>query len=583
MNVTVTSPLERAIVKAADKEAVKEWRPHSKQEKFIQIPDGVHEAGYGGSLGAGKSDVLMLLTLLREFHKQPKYKGLFLRRTFPELDGEIIPRSREFYPSSGAIYNVGRKRWEWPNGAIDAFGYLQDDEDMRRYDSSQYCLVRWDEATHFKPEQYEYITLRRNRTPPGYPYPAMTRWGSNPGNLSHSYFRKRFIDPLRIAGTIETYDDRLIKDEKTGQYRAFVRATAKDNPGITPEYYARLRGITSEAQFRAMVLGDWYTFEGQVFDEFRIAPLQGEPDHARHVVSPFVIPSWWPKIIGIDWGYKAWCFMIWAAISPTGRVFIYRTYAVKGAKIAQWTRDLALLSADDINQVRDIRICWSAVQDRGQDQTLFEQTADALGDAGFKCALTVGDKNRVAGKQLVHEYLRWKPKPLIKNIIGEYDFEFARRIERLKGPKALKEYASYYAPEEEERNLPKLQFFDVATTGDEGRKDLPSITECLQNCVYDDKKVEDVAEFSGDDPYDCLRILLTSVRDYVDEAKNEFARNEKIDLATRKITEGNDQFGYYQTMVAAEADRSRGNSIQRKGFRASRVSRLQGSTRGFRL
>jgi len=561
MSITVTSPLEAVIEKQT-----KEWTPTQKQAEFLKVPFSIHEAGYGGALMAGKSDVLMLMPLLYGFHNNARFKGLFLRRTFPELEQEIIPRSMEFYPSSGAIYNYARHRWEWPNGAMDVFGHLKDEKDVKKYDTGQFPLIRWDESTSFTGYQYEYITLRRNRAPAGSDLPSITRWGSNPGNVGHAYFRKRFIDPCRTGG-------KIIRDAKTGAQRIFIPATAQDNPhGLeaNPNYFKNLEQITSEAERRAMILGDWYTFEGQVFDEFRLSPMKDEPDNAQHVVAPFSIPSWWPKIIGIDWGYAAWCFVIWAAISPDGRVYIYRTYNVKQTKIRQWTRDIATLSAGEIDNVRDVRICWSAIQDQGHDQTIFEQVAEALGEAGFKCGLTMGDKNRVAGKNLVHEYLRWKPLPnIIREMIGSYDTEMASRIQRTQGDEDYKKYLAYFSEPEKELNLPKLQIFTHSPEG----KETTELTEAVAQCVYDEKKIEDVREFTGDDSYDCLRILLNAARDYFNESKDEFTRQQRIGMATSKLAESGDQTSYYIQLAKLEENQDEAISVRRmSGMSRSRRS-----------
>lgn len=256
--ITVTSPFEAVVEKEE-----RSWRPTPKQERFIAVPWDIDEAGYGGALMAGKSDVLMLLPLLYNFHENSRFKGLFLRRTFPELEQEIIPRSQEFFPSTGATYNIAKHRWEFPSGAMDIFGHLKDEKDVKKYDTGQFPLIRWDEATSFTGFQYEYLTLRRNRAPVGSGLPSFTRWGSNPGNVGHTYFRKRFIDPCKTGG-------KIIKDAKTGATRIFIPATARDNPHAlesNPKYFAKLEGITSEAERRAMILGDWYVFEGQVFEE----------------------------------------------------------------------------------------------------------------------------------------------------------------------------------------------------------------------------------------------------------------------------------------------------------------------------
>ena len=572
--ITVTSPLETHI----EEQESKSWKPTLKQEKFLQVPFDVDEAGYGGALMAGKSDVLMLMPLIYQFHENSKFKGLFLRRTFPELEQEIIPRSQEFYPSTGATYNISRHRWEWPNGALDIFGHLKEEKDVKKYDTGQFPLIRWDEATSFTGFQYEYLTIRRNRAPVGSGLPSFTRWGSNPGNVGHIYFRKRFIDPCKTGG-------KIIRDLKTGGQRIFIPATAQDNPHAraeNPKYFKRLNEISSEAERRAMILGDWYTFEGQVFEEFRLEPMMDEPSTAQHVIEPFKVPSWWPRLISIDWGMKAYTFIIWWAISPEGRVFIYRCYAVKKVKIRQWARDMALLT-DHKDQVRDIGICFSANQDRGQDQTIYEQVAESLAESRFTCSLTLGDKNRVGGKQLVHEYLRWKPLPSIKEIIGDYDTQLARKIERIHGSDALQEYVKYFQPEEPEHNLPKLRIFSRDFENkDDCNKALDLLIECIPACVYDEVHKEDVKEFDGDDPYDCLRIGLYRLRDYFGDATNEHDKLQRIGMAAKVLKETNDQTAFYRACEAAEANERKGFSIRRKGRRfgsMQTVRRFAGAAR----
>lgn len=563
--ITVESPYQKVV-----DDAERSWKPTAKQERFLQVPFDIDEAGYGGALGAGKSDVLMVMPLVYGFHDNPKFKGLFLRRTFPELEQEIIPRSQEFFPSTGATYNIAKHRWEFPRGGMDIFGHLKDEKDVKKYDTGQFPLIRWDEATSFTGFQYEYITLRRNRAPTGSGLPSFTRWGSNPGNVGHTYFRKRFIDPCRTGG-------KIIRDSRTGAKRIFIPATATDNPHLlvaNPKYFQKLEGITSLAERRAMILGDWYTFEGQVFEEFRIEPLPDEPLNARHVIEPFEIPTWWPKIIGIDWGFTAWTFVIWFAISPQGRVYVYRTYAVKKAKIKQWARDICLLSGQEISNVRDVRICHSAVQDIGQDQTLFEQVAEAMDEAGFKCSLTKGEKNRVGGKQLVHEYLRWQPLPNIRTVIGDYDQQLANKIMRIHGEAALQQYANYFAPEPIEHNLPKLQIFSHSPEGRENSE----LIEVIPTCVYDEVKKEDVKEFEGDDPYDCLRNGLYAIRDYFDESRGEAIIQEKISLVTSKLKPGEDQTSFYRMCEKLEKDSSSPISIRKKSSMRSmhRTSRSIG-------
>lgn len=571
MYVSVTSPFEEVVQR-------KDWQPTQKQQKFIELPFEVFEAGYGGALGSGKTELLLLLPLIYRFYEHAKFRGLMVRRTFPELEQEVIQRSKEFYPSTGAVYNEAKRWWKFPRGGYDRFGHIEHDKDVKKYDGAQYNIERWDEATSHTQFQYEYLVLRRCRSGTS-DLPAISRWGSNPGGIGHTYFRKRFIDPYKAGG-------KILREKNTGTLKFFLPATGADNKHLlenNPNYYQRLQGISSEAERRAMILGDWYTFEGQVFEEFRLEPLPGEPDNARHVIEPFNIPSFWPKIIAIDWGYAAWNYAIWFAISPHGRVYIYRTYAVKKTKIKDWTRQISLLSGDEIPNIRDVRLCHSANQDRGQDQTIEQQVAEAFEDAGFSCGVTLGERNRIAGKQLVHEYLRWQQLPPIKAVIGEYSVELANKIYRQHGEEGLKEYNKLFE-EPEDEILPKLQIF---STSPEGRSS-DDLQEAISTCIYDETRKEDVKEFDGDDPYDCLRIGLFAIRDYFDEAKDEFKRQKKYASAQKVITATEEevalindprlrekklaeaQTAYYRSCEVIEAASKEVYAVRKKGFRFRR-------------
>src|SRR5690348_775903 len=135
----------------------KVWRPHKVQEAFLRIPDTVFEALYGGALGGGKSEVLVLLPIIKQFHTKRKFKGIIIRQTLPELEQEIIGRSRDWYAPTGAIYNETKKRWTWPaSGAEMRFGYAERDADIRRYDGVEYNYIGWDEATSATKYRYEY-------------------------------------------------------------------------------------------------------------------------------------------------------------------------------------------------------------------------------------------------------------------------------------------------------------------------------------------------------------------------------------------------------------------------------------------
>ena len=127
------------------------WKPFKRQSEFLAIPDTIKEAMYGGAAGGGKSEALLNLPLVREFIAHPRFKGIIFRRTYPELESELITRSESqgLYSACGGRYNKEKRRWVFPSGSIIQFGHLEYDSDVRKYDSAEYNYIAFDELTSF--------------------------------------------------------------------------------------------------------------------------------------------------------------------------------------------------------------------------------------------------------------------------------------------------------------------------------------------------------------------------------------------------------------------------------------------------
>ena len=469
------------------------WKPTKRQEEFVTIPDTVSEALYGGAAGGGKSELLMMLPIIRGFHQAPRFKGLLMRRTFPELEKSLILRSQEWYPLTGAEYNKQLKRWKWPSGAVLNFGYAEYEQDVRKYDTTEYNYVGWDELTSFTEFQYIYISKSRVRTSNSR-LPAFVRAASNPGNIGHGWVRKRFIEPAPY-GTI-------VRDKKTGQLRIFVQSLLTDNPHLmnADPGYIRSLEMLPEAEKRAKLYGNWWTFSGQVFDDWREEPLPDEPPNAKHVVKSFSVPYYWPRIIFGDWGFKAMNYIGKIAVAPTGRIYIYQELVHRQTPIAVWGKQVKDSSSDEVfvDRVLDP----SAFNQTGVEKTIAEQVCAATGLSWRKA-----DNDRLGGKTLLQEYIRWRPKAPKEMPEESFDNDKAQWLLRWKGMSAYNAYLDSYVPEKGEENLPKLQVFENCT----------ELRKCIPLCVYNQQKgdVEDVAEFDGDDPYDALRYGIKSVDRYI--------------------------------------------------------------------
>lgn len=530
-----------------------EWRPEPKQALFLSIPTTVKEAFYGGGAGSGKSDVLLLYGIVHRWHEHPKFKQVFMRRTFPELRNEIIPRSRELYRKFGATLNKTEMCWTFPRedqygtgtstklgpsneGSMIFLGHCENEDDVHKYDSMQINLFTPDELTSITEWIYLYIGFQRVRSPVP-ELPSIIRAAGMPGGIGHTWTYKRFIKPAPKGG-------KLIIG-RGGNKRIYIHSTLEDNKHIDPTYKQSLQGITIEAERKAKLLGDWEAYQGQVFDEFRDHKFEDEPDNALHVIEPFEIPAWWPKIMVGDWGFRAMTWIGWAAISPSRRMYIYREQYWTKTKIAEWAPHVKQFI--DKENPRVIKFCKSASQDRGQEHTIQQQIEDEL-----KTSIELSNNSpgsRIAGKMLIHEYLRWQPKHVNQQEIGAYDEDYAMWIMRNRGMDEYKAYMDSFNPIEEETNIPKLQIFKGMC---------PILVEAIKACSYDkpkeNKVVEDIMEFDGDDPIDGLRYLVDSAEGYFDESAAEFKRIQKQEELVQRLNQDKDWTAFYRNSARLESD-----------------------------
>src|SRR5690349_21445204 len=94
-----------------------EWKPSKKQAEFLALPYEIKEALYGGGVGCAKTETLLMYPIVHRFYQNSRFKQLYTRRTYPELDKEVIPRAKRLYAPFGAQYNGQRKCHEFPSGA----------------------------------------------------------------------------------------------------------------------------------------------------------------------------------------------------------------------------------------------------------------------------------------------------------------------------------------------------------------------------------------------------------------------------------------------------------------------------------
>ena len=372
---------------------------------------GEYEALYGGAAGGGKSDCA-IAEALRQVHI-PHYRGLIMRKTFPQLT-ELIDRSRELYLRAfpKARYNESKHCWTFPSGAKIYFGSMQYTKDRTNYQGKRYDFIDFDELTHFTWDEYSYL-MSRNR-PGGPGTRCYIRAQANPGGIGHGWVKARFISPAKPMTTIWDNFDITYPDGKTEtrrQSRIFVPSTVFDNKILMqndPQYVARLASLP-EAERKALLYGEWDTFSGQVFTEWRNNPDEYEMRRHTHVINPFRVPDSWKIYRGFDFGYTKPFSVGWYAIDHDGRMYrIRELYGCTGtpnegvrwdvAEIARKIREIE--STDDNLRGKRIRgIADPSIFDKSRGESI----AEMMEHEGIY--FEKGDNTRRAGKMQIHNRL----------------------------------------------------------------------------------------------------------------------------------------------------------------------------------
>lgn len=239
-----------------------------KQNQFLESK--ASETLFGGAAGGGKSYAQIVDSLVYAI-KYPKSKQILLRRTLVELEKSLLRTAMAVYPKGIFIYRESKHSFEFVNGSIVDFGYIGQEGDVCKYQSTEYDVVRFDELTHFSESMYIYML---SRVRGANSFPKSVKSTTNPGGVGHDFVRKRFVDVGEWGEEFETPQGS----------RIFIPSLVFENKFLMesdPEYVKRLENL-SEKDKQALLYGNWDIFEGRFFPEF---------SRTTHVCTPFEIPK----------------------------------------------------------------------------------------------------------------------------------------------------------------------------------------------------------------------------------------------------------------------------------------------------
>lgn len=477
------------------------WTPQPKQIEFMQRPE--YEALYGGAAGGGKSDAL-LAEALRQVHI-PHYRGLILRKTYPQLS-ELEDRSREIYSKAypRARYNESKHFWKFPSGAKIYFGAMQHTKDKTNYQGKRYDFIAFDELTHFTWEEYSYL-FSRNR-PSGAGTRVYIRATANPGGVGHGWVKERFITagqpmhPIIYKATVVAPDGSKINIKRK---RIFVPSSVFDNKVLLsndPEYLSNL-AMLPEKERNALLYGDWDSFAGQVFCEWKNDSSRYDSRTYTHVIKPFLVPKEWKIYRGFDFGYSKPFSVGWYAVDNDKRMYRIKEYygctgtPNEGIKITpqEMAQTIKDIEASDPN-LKGRKITGIA------DPSIFDESRGESIAAMMESKGVFwegADNTRLAGKMQCHYRLAF-----------------------------------------DENGIPMFYVFDTCE----------HFIRTIPTLVYDDKKVEDVNTTMEDHIYDEWRYVMMEnpINPRMDASKDKIILDDPLNIFNDKQEQQYDRYNFYR-------------------------------------
>lgn len=215
-----------------------------------------------------------------------------------------------------------------------------------------------------------------------------------------------------------------------------------------------------EAEKNALLYGDWDTFSGQVFAEWRNDPDHYDDRRGTHVIAPFKIPSDWRIWCGMDWGYAAPFAVGWFAVDHQRRLYHIKEYYGCTGTPNVGVKEEPTAVAQHIKEIEqsDPNLKGRKIYRVGDPAIWGTQTGESVGRLmeRERVYFEKGDNDRLQGKMQMHHRLAF-----------------------------------------DKEGVPMLYVFNTCK----------HFIRTVPNLVYDERRVEDIDTMGEDHIYDMARYV----------------------------------------------------------------------------
>lgn len=342
------------------------WAPQpGPQTALLLCP--IDDVFFGGARGGGKSDGLLGDWLMHLNSNKEHARGLFFRKTYPELS-EVWSRAMEIFPHTGADANKSEMTFTWQAGARLEFRYLENDDDAARYQGKSVSWEAFDELgnfTSFGPIDKLYAILRS-----AHGARCVRRSAGNPGGPLTQQIRERYIDPAPPLVPFKWAPNKARPDLQIES--VFIPSRLEHNQILLkndPGYEVRLAGSTDPMLYRAWRYGDWTGLYGRFFLNF-------DENSERCVEQPTTLSPWFTRWIAWDWGFSHDSAITWGCYDGS-TIHVYRELAVKEMTPQEIARTIVQMTGRD-ERIECVFLSPDAGNRRGSPRTIEQEIREAL-------------------------------------------------------------------------------------------------------------------------------------------------------------------------------------------------------------